>query len=684
MRFKTFRSKTLFMVLPLVAAVLIAVIAVSYGYARSIIMEKTDNVMNQQLLALQNQIRASLTAHSRLPETFGNMYANLPGTLSLEQYDQMLQGGLAANQDTFGIGVFYEPSVFRKDMKYFSSYAYRDQDKITVTHEYSDPGYDYLNQDWYTIVKGATETAYTAPYYDEGTNITMVTAAVPLYDAGRSFIGVATGDFNLVTIQEMVSHVSIGAEGKAFLLDRQGTYLAGPDSGMLMQNVFADSSGSGLAGIGQTLSKTGETPAGKAGYSRTDRNEHIYYREVPETKWILALSIPDSQLFGQLDDLLGRLAWMGGISVLLLLAVILIYSRSITRQIHQVNRVSEALAQGDLTVRETSRGRDEFARMIAYMNRTAGELQSMMGVIQSHALQVTSTAEELMVHSGQTSASSRQIAGTMDAVAAGAENQLQSTEESARAIEEMAQGISRIAETASVAADRSLTTAGQTLQGRELVRLAVDGMGSTRQSVDASAQAVARLHQNSQKIGEITDMIHGISLQTNLLALNASIEAARAGEAGRGFTVVAGEIRKLAERSKSSSEQITALIHDINQETAEAVALMEQGTQDVRHTTELINRTDHVFDAIHGDVAVISEQIQEVSAAAQQLSAASEEISSSVLELADIARHAAHGSHDIAAASQEQLATMDEVAASARSLAARMGEMNSLAARFKV
>ncbi len=205
-----------------------------------------------------------------------------------------------------------------------------------------------------------------------------------------------------------------------------------------------------------------------------------------------------------------------------------------------------------------------------------------------------------------------------------------------------------------------------------------------KETVDNSADVVRRLGTRSQEIGKIIDVIRGIARQTNLLALNAAIEAARAGEHGRGFSVVADEVRALAEQSTNSAIQVVELINEIQKETAAAVAAMEVGTQKVSEGAELANAANQAFTEILNVVHQTVNTVQEIAAASQEQAASSQEMTSIMEGVEAIANRNAQGSQQVAAATQQQQATMATLASNAQALVEMADHLTSLVGRFKV
>jgi methyl-accepting chemotaxis protein len=208
-----------------------------------------------------------------------------------------------------------------------------------------------------------------------------------------------------------------------------------------------------------------------------------------------------------------------------------------------------------------------------------------------------------------------------------------------------------------------------------------------QRSVDTVRELSSTIHglqQRSEEIESIVQLISDISGQTNLLSLNASIEAARAGEQGRGFGVVAGEIKKLAEQSNRSTDDIRQVIEQIRADIQFCVVSMEASERDVRSSAELVVRTGESFRAIDAAARAALGQVEETTAAAQEMSAGSEQIAASIQEIADISSKSAASTQEISAASQEQLAVMETMEQSARSLADLAEQLKSASARFRL
>ncbi|RNB89731.1 DUF4077 domain-containing protein [Brevibacillus fluminis] len=299
---------------------------------------------------------------------------------------------------------------------------------------------------------------------------------------------------------------------------------------------------------------------------------------------------------------------------------------------------------------------------------TNKQLQGTYDAIKSSIQQLQVTSEQLSRNLQAITNNANHVTKTTEEVAIGSESQLRGTEESARAMNEMAIGIQRIAESTSSIAEVTTTTSQEARTGNQSIRTAIDQMESIKNSVVKTSTVVKTLGERSSEISQILDVITGIASQTNLLALNAAIEAARAGEHGRGFAVVADEVRKLAEQSNASANQIAHLISEIQGEAHNAVGSMEDVNQDVNTGLHVVQVAGFAFQRISDAITSISEQLQENSAIAEQMSASSQEVAASISEASFIAKQSSDYSRSAAASSIEQLQALNELANSSEAL----------------
>ncbi|WP_172252685.1 methyl-accepting chemotaxis protein [Saccharibacillus deserti] len=667
--------------MPLLLVIVIGVSGAVIFKSHGLLLDQTESSMHEQLGNTRQSIQNRIISHGRVPETLAKSIQGHYKKLTLADYDAVLEDALEVNPDTFGVGLYFEPGVYQSSAKYVSSYAFHEQNQVVVTHDYSDPSYDYPSQDWYKIAVDQKEIRYAPAFYDETTKSTMVTASVPVYDDEERFVAVATGDINLDTVQTIVSDTAVGTSGWAFMLGQDGTYLAGPETDKIMQVKLQEDADPASAALAQQILADGE---GSAVYDSPEGPVHVYFSKLDQTDWIVALALPEHELKEKIDALLLQTLLFVAIGLVLVVGVILLYTRNLTAHTARVNSMAEHLAQGDFTYSIPVTTQDEFGKMAENLNGTSEMLNKMMATVTEHSLHVASTAEELTAGADETNTAAEDIAHTIQEVAAGAEKQLTGTRESAISLEELAAGIQRISESSSTLYESSQHTSRQAAQGNEIIQQAVRDMNEANRSVSVTSTHMIQLHSRSIDIGNIINVISGISTQTNLLSLNAGIEAARAGEHGKGFAVVASEIGNLAEKTKDSAQKVREIIEEMQVETESAVKSVETGTQAVFSGTALVEDAGRAFTGIVSEIQQIVTQILEITTVSEQMSAGSQQISATMEDLARISGQASDATQNVAAASEQQQAAMEEVSYSAKSLSSMVQELQNLLDQFKI
>jgi methyl-accepting chemotaxis protein len=355
----------------------------------------------------------------------------------------------------------------------------------------------------------------------------------------------------------------------------------------------------------------------------------------------------NSLLFEQLDALESGsavLMWTVGLSTLLALVTGLLVAtylgKAISRGATLALERAEAIAQGDLTGDEiVISSRDELGQLAVAINKMQTSMKRIIESIDTNTQQLASASEELSATAGEQSAS----AGT----------QTDQTNQVATAMQEMSATVAQISESSMKAAEAARKASSTAQHGGKVVEDTLDKMKDIAHSVGDTAKRVEALGKRSDQIGQITGVIDDIADQTNLLALNAAIEAARAGEQGRGFAVVADEVRKLAERTSKATKEIAGMIRSIQEETRSAVAAMEGGTQQVRAGVETTMQAGSSLKEIIHSAEEVGEMVTQIASAATEQSAATEEINASIAQIAKITSGSSESAQESAKACHE-------------------------------
>ena len=357
--------------------------------------------------------------------------------------------------------------------------------------------------------------------------------------------------------------------------------------------------------------------------------------------------------------------------------------RTISSSVDMVLTNLRKIAQGDLRIHLSTDSGDEFAQMADETNKMLENIRNMTKTIQKTAESVADASGTLTNTAEQSAHATQSVAQSITEVAEASHGQMDSVSEAKHQVQAFTRGLSNATSAIENIADDIEHTSQKAEEGNQLVVATVDQMNAIADTAVSSSEVVAKLGERSKEIGNIVEVISGISGQTNLLALNAAIEAARAGEHGHGFAVVAEEVRKLAEESQNASKQIGDLIRAIQEETEEAVTAMETGRTEAEKGRENVAATGEGFSEILSMIRRIQENAGSIKATMDDLGQRAEKIDSATGEIHDAASKVASESQTVSAATEEQAAGMEEIAASSRGLSDMAHELNTAAAKFK-
>ncbi|MBR0566862.1 methyl-accepting chemotaxis protein [Azoarcus sp. L1K30] len=468
------------------------------------------------------------------------------------------------------------------------------------------PGYDPTGRPWYVAAVASSEAIASPPYIDASTKQPIITFAKARRDDGK-VVAVAGGDVTLKRVVDEVVSGKLPGEGYAFLITDNGLVIAHPAKDTGLKKISDVIPGFDLA----TVERNGQIRS----VSLAGESVLMSMYPVGKTGWLLGILVPESKAMAPIS----RLMWgMSGLMAVGLILGFFVASVGITRMLNGMTLMRDAMRSmaqggGDLTVSLSVDSRDEVGETKDAFNRFLATLRKMVGGVKADAGRLVDGIERVGQETKRISAHSKQQANFANATAA--------------AVEQMTASVSHIADSARNAESMTRQAGEASRTIAEDVRATAREIELVSSTVEQLASVLNGLDSRSGQISNIVGVIKDISDQTNLLALNAAIEAARAGEQGRGFAVVADEVRKLAERTGVSTHEIENMIRQIQEETKAAVGSMETALKQVQSGVQK-------SQAVTGSIRQIEENSQEVERALEAIATATSEQSTASHEIA--------------------------------------------------
>lgn len=673
------RLKMLIILIPIILMSTVSIAVVSILQARNGVEEQIEARSTAILGEVAESIEHEFTAHRQIAEAVASVYQAKGTELTKSDYRSVIEEMLHLNSNTLGSGLWLESYVYDDDTEYFGPYVYRDGDSFSYTEEYETPEYDYVNTDWYLLGKEATDEAgWTDPYFDDASEITMITAAVPIR-TDQGIIGVVSADYDLTTIQTIISEVKMEESGFAFLLDSTGQFLAHQDFEISMnQSLNEDNE---LSTISDDLLNNDN---GSVSVTSNNQDYRVYYETLESTGWKLAVMAPTGELFASVNDIVVQVIWLTLLIILLTFVLISFYSRSFSKGIKYFSENLSFISQGNFTKFAKVRSNDEIGKMGQYYNKVLEDLRHLVIHISESSENVASMTEELSATSQHAAVASGEVTKTIEEIARSASEQAEDIDVTSANVQSMStlleQELRYIKELnkATVQIDK------QKEEGFGILSTLIEHTQKSNEATEEIYKMILQNNESAKKIESSSAMIEDIANQTNLLALNAAIEAARAGEAGKGFSVVAEEIRNLAEQSSSFTNEIKKIIDELKVQSQTVVGTMDEVKLIIEEQSTSVNQTKNKYDGIAKGIGVIENIANKLSQSIDSMNENKDKITDLTHNLSAISEENAAGTEQASASMEELDATISEISHSGESLADVAEKLRMLIEKFEV
>ena len=473
-------------------------------------------------------------------------------------------------------------------------------------------GFDPRVRPWYKGAQSSNGSTLTEPYIDAATGQLIISIATPSSKAGQN-IGVVGGDLSLQTLVDNIGALNFGGLGYAFLVSADGKVLVHPNKDLVMKTL-ADMYPKNTPKISSDFSEV-------AANGKDNIVTFTPIKGLPSVNWYLGISVDKDKSFAMLSEFRTSAVIATVIAVVIIIALLGMLIRVLLQPLHLMTRAMQDIAdgEGDLTRRLTIQNHDEFGTLGDAFNRFVERIHTSIREVSSATEQVNEVALRVVSASNSSMVNSDEQANRTNSVAA--------------AINELGAAAQEIARNAAQASHQASDARHLAEDGQQVVERNIKAMNQLSAMISASSSNIEALNSKTVNIGQILEVITSISQQTNLLALNAAIEAARAGEAGRGFAVVADEVRNLAHRTQESAQQVQKMIEELQVGARDSVSTMGESQRHSLESVDIANLAGERLNSVTQRIGEIDGMNQSVATATEEQTSVVESINMDITEI---------------------------------------------------